>query len=90
MNSCCYYFFSKKKSMDVNLLDEGMKIITERLDIMNMFVRLYYDEKVQEQLLSKFEGIRMSDECIYNVDIIKNEKEKEKVIDKREYESSSG
>ena len=75
MNSCCYYFLSKKKNMDVNLLGEGMKVITERLDIMNIFVKLYQDEKVQEKILSNFEGIRMSDECIYNIDILKNEKD---------------
>ena len=74
MNVCCYCFLSRKKNMDVNLLDEGMKVISEKLDIMNIFVKLYIDEKVQEKLLSNLEGIRMSDECIHNINILNREK----------------
>ena len=87
MNSCCYYFLSKKKNMDVNLLDEGMKVITERLDIMNMFVKLYQDEKVQEKILSNFEGIRMSDDCIYNIN---NHKKRKESVNNNEDENNNG
>ena len=76
MNVCCYCFLSKNKSIDVNLLDEGMKIITEKLDIMNLFVKLYGEEKIQEKLLIDLEGIQMSKECIYNLKAIKKEREK--------------
>ena len=77
MNVCCYCFFTKKKSVDVNLLDEGMKVITERLDIMNLFVKLYAEEKIQEKLLTELEAIQMSKECKHNLKIIKKEKENE-------------
>ena len=75
MNICCYCFLSRKRSMNVNLLDEGVKIISEKLDIMNIFVKLYQDEKMQEKMLGNLEGIRMSDECIYNINILKKDKE---------------
>ena len=77
MNVCCYCFFTKKKNIDVNLLDEGMKVITERLDIMNLFVKLYAEEKIQEKLLTELEAIQMSKECKHNLKIIKKEKENE-------------
>ena len=53
MNICCYCFLRKKTSIDVNLLDEGLKIITKRLDIMNIFTKIYQDEKIQEKYLTK-------------------------------------
>ena len=74
MNICCYCFLSRKRSMNVNLLDEGVKIISEKLDIMNIFVKLYQDEKMQEKMLGNLEGIRMSDECIHNINILNREK----------------
>ena len=75
MNICCYCFLSKKRSIDVNLLVEGMKLITEKLDVMNIFIRLFLDEKIQEKLKNDFEGIRMSNKCIYNIGIIRKKKE---------------
>ena len=81
MNVCCYCFLSKKKSIDVNLLDEGMKVITEKLDIMNLFVKLYGEEKIQEKLLNDLEGIQMSKDCKYNLKNIKKEKEKKNYDD---------
>ena len=71
LNIFCYYFLRKKKNMNVNLLDEGMKVISERLDIMNIFIKLYQDEKVHEKFKFKSEGIKMSSDCINNLDIIK-------------------
>ena len=81
MNVCCYCFLSKKKSIDVNLIDEGMKVITEKLDIMNLFVKLYGEEKIQEKLLNDLEGIQMSKDCKYNLKNIKKEKEKKNYDD---------
>ena len=75
MNICCYYCLSKKTNMDVNLLEEGMKLLTRRLDIMNIFTRIYQDEILQKKLLKESLSIPMSKSCIYNIDIIKKEKE---------------
>ena len=45
-----------------------MKIIVEKLDIMNIFNRVYKDEKIQERM--NFEDIEMSDECKQKIDLI--------------------
>ena len=44
------------------LLDEGMNIISNRLDVFNIFNSLYKDEKINEKLW-KNKDINMSDEC---------------------------
>ena len=66
LNKCCIYFcflcVRKRKILENFLLDEGMKVITKRLDILNIFKRLYKDEKIQEQMENKYEYIEMSDD----------------------------
>jgi hypothetical protein len=67
VNRCCIYLcflcVRKRKNIQNILLDEGMKIIIEKLDIMNLFKRIYRDEKLQEMQDDKEEYIKMSDEC---------------------------
>ena len=53
----------KRKNLQNVLLDEGMKVITEKLDIMNFFKKLYRDEKLQEKDIILHDSIEMSDEC---------------------------
>ena len=45
------------------MLDEGLNIISKRLDVLNIFKRLYFDEKSQESNLKEKEEIEMSDTC---------------------------
>jgi len=50
ISRCCVYlcfcFTRKRKIIENILLDEGMKIISEKLDIFNIFEKMYkYDEK---------------------------------------------
>ena len=71
LNIFCYYCLKKKKNMDINLLEEGMKVISEKLDIMNLFTKIYQDEKVYDKLLVKVGGVKMSTDCVNNLDIIK-------------------
>ena len=66
MNCCCIYFWfcfsRKKKNVQNILLDEGMDIIVENLDIMNIFRKIYNMNKVEQSL--KCNGILdMSDQC---------------------------
>jgi len=75
MNICCYCFLSRKKSIDVNLLDEGMNVITEVLDIMNIFSKMYQNELIKDKLLYDLGNILMSDTCKYNLDIFIKEKD---------------
>ena len=75
MNRACIYlcfcFTRRINSIQNSLLDEGMNIITEKLDIFNLFEKLYLEEKMQERLI-KDEIIEMSDECKIKIkDILK-------------------
>ena len=58
----CLPCIRKKKNINNYLLDEALKIIMEKLDILNIFRKLYRDEKIQGQF--KVDNIiDMSDEC---------------------------
>ena len=65
--SLCFLCARKRKNMQNILLNEGMKIIIEKLDIINVFKKIYRDEKVQSKIETKEEIIEMSDECKKNL-----------------------
>ncbi len=65
---CCFCCLRKRNNLRNALMDEGMKIIVEKLDIMNIFNRVYKDEKIQERM--NFEDIEMSDECKQKIDLM--------------------
>ena len=74
MNKFCTYFcflcVRKRKNMENILIDEGMKVITEKLDIMNLFKKIVRDEIIQEREKINDDLIEMSDECkakLYNI-----------------------
>ena len=58
----CFCCARKKKNLQNVLLDEGLKIIKKKLDILNLFKKLYKEEKNQENI-NKLETIKMSDKC---------------------------
>jgi hypothetical protein len=64
INKCCIYFcflcVRKRKNMENILLDEGMRIIIEKLDIINIFKSLYRDDMG----LKEEKVIIMSNNCI--------------------------
>jgi hypothetical protein len=64
---CCLFCVRKRKNIQNVLLDEGMKVITERLDIMNMFKKLYISEKDLEKEKIFANLIDMSDVCKANI-----------------------
>jgi len=64
INKCCIYFcflcVRKRKKMENILLDEGMRIIIEKLDIINIFKNLCREDiNLKEEKI-----IRMSSNCI--------------------------
>ena len=67
MNCCCIYFWfclaRKKKNIQNILLDEGMDIIAENLDIMNIFKKIYSISTIEESLKVTDHIINMSDRC---------------------------
>ena len=70
----CFFYARKKKNIQNSLLDEGMKIISDRLDIMNLFKKLYRDEKFIEKFNIEDDIIEMSNECKRNLkDLLKSD-----------------
>ena len=59
---CCFCCARKRNIVQNALLDEGMRIINDKLDIFNIFDKLYRDEKIHEKLV-KHEIIEMTDKC---------------------------
>ena len=72
INKCCIYFcflcVRKRKNMENILLDEGMRIIIEKLDIINIFKSLCRDDiSLKEEKI-----IKMSNNCIKRLNEINN------------------
>ena len=69
MNTCCLYFWfcfaRKKKNIQNILLDEGLDIIIENLDIMNIFKKIYNMNMIENSMKSNGNclDINMSDNC---------------------------
>jgi hypothetical protein len=57
---CC---IRKRKNVNNYVLEEGLSLIGKRLDIINIFKRLYYDEKAQKFYMKDSEEIAMSAKC---------------------------
>ena len=55
--------------MNKILFDEGSKVLTERLDILNMFHHLYVVEIMQIKLGIEPKGMKMSDKNVNNLEI---------------------
>ena len=62
----CCFCARKKKNIQNALIDEGMKMICEKLDIINLFIKLHRDEILQEKFNNE-DIIEMSDECKQNL-----------------------
>ena len=53
------------------LLDEGMNNIKEKLDIFNIFDKVYRGEKIHEKLIQQ-QIFEMSDECKKKLSFVNN------------------
>ena len=58
----CFCFTRRRKIIQNYLLDEGTNIISEKLDIFNIFEKMYKDEEIMEKIVCN-KTIEMSDEC---------------------------
>jgi len=63
----CFCCVRKRRNLQNILLDEGMKIIIENLDIMNLFRNLHRLEKMRDKNNTKDDVIEMSEECKINL-----------------------
>ena len=68
---CCFWCTRRKNNMNKILFEEGSKIITERLDILNMFNHLYIIELIQQKLNIEARGMNMSHRCKKNIQTYK-------------------
>ena len=62
----CFCFCCARKTKNIKnfLLEEGMSIIKDNLDVLNIFKKLFRDGKLQEKFKNKEDDtIGMSDEC---------------------------
>ena len=63
---CTYFCFCcsrKRENFGNALLDEAMSIITEKLDIYNIFRNMYYVDDVKMKSNYEYEDFEISDEC---------------------------
>ena len=65
----CFWCTSRKKNINKLLFEEGSKLLTERLDIMNMFNDLYIVGIMQQKLGIEAKGMNMTDRCKNNLQI---------------------
>ena len=78
-NSLWLYCLDKKKNLNKLLFDEGNKLISKNLDIMNIFDKLYLVEKIQKNLNIDLDYIEMTERFKRKIDkiltILSNNKE---------------
>ena len=79
MKCCCIYFWfcfaRKKKNIDNILLDEGMNIVVEKLDIINVFKKIHSADLIEQTLKRNGDLLEMSDTCkqkIHSLDKSRN------------------
>jgi hypothetical protein len=66
INKCyiCFFFLCIKRRKNIQniLINEGMSVITQNLDVVNIFNKIYRDGKIED--IIKNHTIKMSDECV--------------------------
>ena len=67
----CFFCVRRRKTLSNLLLDEGMNIISENLDIINLFKKVY--KKGKEEKENREMIIIMSNECKKNLNLYNNE-----------------
>ena len=68
---CCFFCSSRKRNVNKILFEEGSKLITTKLDIMNMFYHLHIVELMQQKLGIEPKGMNMTNRCKRNLKIYK-------------------
>ena len=59
----CFWCTSRKKNINKVLFEEGSKLLTQRLDILNMFNHFYAIELMQKNMEIELKDMPMSDNC---------------------------
>ena len=72
---CTYFCFCvvrKRENFGNALLDEAMNIITEKLDIYNMFRNFYFIDDIKKTWNYEYKEFNMSDECKSKLSAVSN------------------
>ena len=67
----CFCCSRRRKNIQNYLLDEGMNIICEKLDIFNIFDKIYKDEEIMEKIICN-KNIEMSSKCKIKLQSLNN------------------
>ena len=67
----CFFYVRKRKNLQNVLLNEGMNLIVEKLDLLNLFRTVYRDEKIHLKIKND-DLIKMSNICRKNLEVINN------------------
>ena len=70
VNSIWLYCLSSKTNMEKVIFDEGTKLISKNLDVMNIFDKLYLIEKIQNKVNVDFDYIDMTGRFKRKVDSV--------------------
>ena len=65
----CFFYVRRRNNLQNILLNEGMKLIIEKLDLLNLFRTIYRDEKIHLKIKNE-DLIDMSKICKKNLDVI--------------------
>jgi len=65
----CFFYVRKRKNLQNILLNEGMKLIIEKLDLLNLFRTIYRDEKIHLKIKNE-DLINMSKMCKKNLEVM--------------------
>ena len=68
----CFCFVRKRENFGNALLDEAMNIITDKLDIYNMFRNFYFVDEIKKKSNYEYKEFEMSDECKSKLKIVSN------------------
>ena len=60
---CCFCFIRKRKNFGNTLFNEAMNLITNKLDIYNMFRNFYFIDDIKEKMNYEYQDMEMSTEC---------------------------
>ena len=75
---CIYFWFCfvrKRKNIQNILLDEGMDLVVENLDIMNIFKKMYIIDKIEKSLKRNDDNkTEMSDTCKQKIQLLIDQK----------------
>ena len=68
----CFCFVRKRENFGNALLDEAMNIITDKLDIYNMFHNFYFVDNLKKKWNYEYKDFEMSNECKSKLSAVSN------------------